>query len=46
MKGGMIHHSSTEGFSSPPRRVWLPFKAEGSANLAELDRRPRFTPLI
>ena len=35
-----------EGFSSLPRRGLLPFEAEGSANLVELDHRPRFTPMI
>ena len=35
-----------EGFSSPPRRGRLPFKAEGSTNLAELDPRSRFTPMV
>ena len=42
----MIHYSSMEGFSSPPRRGLLPFEAEDSTNLAELDCRPRFTPMI
>ena len=27
-----------EGFSSPPRRGLLPFKAEDSTNLVELDQ--------
>ena len=35
-----------EGFSSPPRRVLLPFEAKGSKNLAKLDLKPRFTPMI
>ena len=35
----MIHYSSMEGFSSPPRRGLLPFEAEDSANLAKLDWR-------
>ena len=35
-----------EGFSSPPRRGLLPFGVEGSANLAKLDLKPRFTPMI
>ena len=33
----MIHYSSMEGFSSPPRRGLLPFEVEDSANLAKLD---------
>ena len=33
-----------EGFSSPLTKGLLPFKVESSANLAELNRRPRFTP--
>ena len=35
-----------EGFSSPPRRGLLLFEGEGSANLAELDLKPHFTPMI
>ena len=42
----MIHCFSMEGFSSPFRRGLLPFEVEGSANLAELDRRLRFTHMI
>ena len=42
----MIHYFSMEGFSSPLRRGLLPFEVEGSANLAELDHRPRFTAMI
>ena len=42
----MIHCSSMEGFSSSIRRGLLPFEIEGYANLVELDRRPRFTPMI
>ena len=42
----MVHCSSMEGFSSPPRRGLLPFEAEDSANLAKLDRRLRFTPMV
>ena len=45
-KEGMIHYSSMEGFLSPPRRGLLPFEAEDFVNLAELDRRLRFTPMV
>ena len=35
-----------EGLSSPPRRVLLPFEVKGSENLAKLDPKPHFTPMI
>ena len=35
-----------EGFSSPPRRGLLLFEAECSENLAKVDLKPRFTPMI
>ena len=42
----MIHYFSMEGFSSPPRKGLLTFEAEDSINLAKLDRKPHFTPMI
>ena len=35
-----------EGFSSPPRRGLLLFEAKCFENLAKLDLKPRFTPMI
>ena len=35
-----------EGFSSPFRKGLLLFEGEGSINLAELDLKQRFTPMI
>ena len=35
-----------EGFLSPPRRGLLLFEGEGLENFAELDLKPRFTPMI
>ena len=35
-----------EGLSSPPRRVLLPFEVKGSENLAKLDSKPHFRPMI
>ena len=34
------------GFSSPPKRGLLLFEGVGSENFAELDLKPRLTPMI
>ena len=42
----MINCSSMEGFSSPPSSGLVIFESEGFENFAELDLRPRLTPMV